>query len=305
MPTLKPTTPTLEPRSHEDAEHDPGRSRPRLSVVVPAYNEAGFIGGCLDSLLQQDFQGDFEIIVVDNNSTDQTAEIARSRGVTVVQESEPGVCWARQRGTTMARGEIVISTDADTVFPRTWLRRIDECFRENPDNVAVAGPCSFVDAPAWGRAYAWTLFHLVYVGTRITKRVLYITATNIAFRKSAWPGYDTRATQGGDELDLLRKLRARGTVHFVLDNPVLTSSRRMYKGFLYNIAATFLFYYLMGYALNRLTGRRLIGTAPAFRTGGTPTRIRRRLQTAVATGVWLAVAGLVGDVAIRLVGRLL
>ena len=143
--------PTLEPLTREMPSDDPGPSRPRFSIVVPAYNEAQFIENCLDSLLRQDFQGDFEIIVVDNDSTDGTGDLARSKGVTVLHESQPGVCWARQRGTDAANGEIVISTDADTEFPPGWLASIDRHFRDNPDRVAVAGPCQFMDAPLWGR----------------------------------------------------------------------------------------------------------------------------------------------------------
>ena len=239
---------------------------PRFSVVVPAHNEVGFIGDCLNSLLRQDFRGDYEIVVVDNNSTDSTAAMARSFGVTVVAETRPGVCWAREAGTLLASGEIVVSTDADTVFDRCWLARIDAAFRSDPELVAVAGPCCFVDAPWWGRVYAGCLFRSVNFLSRATGRVPYVAAANIAFRKSAWQGYDTQATQGGDELDLLRRLRRRGRVWFDPGNPVFTSSRRMHQGFAYNFAVTFLFYYVLGYSVNRLAGRTVVGMAPSFRS---------------------------------------
>src|SRR5512140_592392 len=97
-------------------EPDPGArrweatgDRPRYSVVIPAVDEAVDIGRCLSSLAAQDCRNGYEVIVVDNNSTDQTAEIAREHGARVVFESHPGVCWARQRGTEAARGEIVVS----------------------------------------------------------------------------------------------------------------------------------------------------------------------------------------------------
>ncbi|MBC7558366.1 MAG: glycosyltransferase family 2 protein, partial [Dermatophilaceae bacterium] len=181
-------------------------ARPRFSVVIPAVNEAADIGRCLSSLAGQDFQGDYEIIVVDNNSTDNTAAIAQSHGATVLFEPNPGVCWARERGTEAARGEIVISTDADTTFDPGWLTRIDDSFRQKPSNVAVTGPCHFVDGPRWGLVYAKVLFGIVHLLHRLTGRVIYVSATNIAFRKGVWAGYDTSLTQGGDELDLLRRL---------------------------------------------------------------------------------------------------
>jgi glycosyltransferase involved in cell wall biosynthesis len=238
----------------------------RFSVVVPAHNEENFLGDCLDSLLDQDFSGAYEIIVVDNNSTDRTAEVARARGVRVVSETRPGVCWARQAGTLAAGGEIVVSTDADTVYGRDWLSRFDAGFHADPAAVAVAGPCRFVDAPRWGRLYASGLFRSVNVLFRVTGRVPYVAAANIAFRKAAWHGYDTNATQGGDELGLLRSLRKRGKVLFDAANPVFTSSRRMRRGLAYNVAVTFLFYYVIGYSLNRMSGRTVVGMAPSVRS---------------------------------------
>ena len=282
-------------------DSEAGGERLRFSVVVPAYNEAEFLGGCLDSLLRQDLQDPYEIIVVDNGSTDCTAEVARSRGVTVLHEPRPGVCSARQRGTEEARGEIVVSTDADTVFSDDWLSRIDQAFRADRAPVAVAGPCQFVDPPWWGPIYTWVLFNVVSLVARLTGRILYVTATNIAFRKSAWTGYDTDATQGGDELGLLRELRSRGPVTFDLGNPTFTSSRRLYRGLAYNILVTCMYYYFVGYAVNRLAGRQIVGMAPAFRAERGQRSIRRRARDVVRVGVGVAFCLVFGDLTLRLV----
>ena len=88
----------------------PNTNRPRFSVVIPCYNEELYIADALKSLQKQDFTGDYEVIVVDNNSTDNTATLAKKHGAKVVHEKRPGICWARQAGTEAARGEIVIST---------------------------------------------------------------------------------------------------------------------------------------------------------------------------------------------------
>ncbi len=276
---------------------------PRFSIVIPARNEEAFLGACLDSLLAQDYREPCQIIVVDNNSTDGTASVAAARGVTVVHESQPGVCWARQRGTQLADGEIVVSTDADTVFSPGWLSRIDQEFRRDPAPVAVAGPCRFTEAPWWGRAYAWVLFHLVQLLTRLTGRVPYVTATNLAFRKRVFCGYDTQATQGGDELGLLRQLRAHGPVVFIPGNPVFTSARRMYRGLAYNLLVTCLFYYLLGYSLNRIAGRTIVGMAPSIRTSDPSSPVRRRLQGLVGAGVGLVLLAAAGDLTIHLARR--
>jgi hypothetical protein len=123
-----------------------------------------------------------------------------------------------------------------------------------------------------------------------------VTATNIAFRRSAWSGYDTSATQGGDELGLLRQLRTRGTVVFDRRNPTFTSARRMYQGLLYNLLVTCLFYYVLGYGLNRLTGRRIVPTAPHFRDNRPPLTFRQRRAPLTVAAMCLAAfltAGLV------------
>jgi glycosyltransferase involved in cell wall biosynthesis len=267
---------------------------PRFSVVIPAYNEEALIGDCLTSLAQQDFPGAVEIIVVDNDSRDRTPQIAESYGVTVVHEQTRGVCAARQRGTLVASGEIVVSTDADTMFAPGWLSRIDRAFRENPAQVAVAGPCTFVDAPLWGRIYTWVLFGLVHLISRVTGRIAYVSATNIAFRRAAWDGYDTRATQGGDEVGLMRQLRSCGRVAFDLGNPTFTSSRRLYRGFIYNVFVTFLFYYAIGYWLNRISGRQLIGMAPSFRGQAPRTQARRGLGRLLIASICLVIFLVIG-----------
>lgn len=242
----------------------------RFSIVIPAYNEARYIADTLDSIKKQDFKGSYEVIVVDNNSLDDTVIIAKSLAVRVMQELSPGVCWARQKGTKRARGEIVISTDADTVFNSNWLSDIDNVFQKNEGCVAVAGPCKYMNGPIWGTIYAKILFGSINAIYSLTGQVIYITATNIAFRKNAWQGYNTELTQGGDELDLLRNLRKQGKVVFNIHNTVHTSARRLARGFLYNFFVTFLTYYILEYNLNRLSGRRILGSAPAFRNEFSP-----------------------------------
>lgn len=235
------------------------------SIVIPAFNEEALLPECLASFAQQDFAGKVEIIVVDNNSTDRTAPIAAEHGARVVFEPVPGVCAARQAGTVYATGDIVISADADTTYPVTWLSTIDRAFRADPAIVAVAGPAHWMQAPRWGRMYERLLFGLISLVFQLTGQVYYISAANIAFRRSAWSGYDTALTQGGDELDLLRNLRRAGQVIFLRDNPALTSPRRMNRGLFYNLFVTAFYYYLLGYALNRLMGRQVLGMAPSFR----------------------------------------
>jgi glycosyltransferase involved in cell wall biosynthesis len=275
-----------------------GQQRPRFSVVVPAYNEGAYLGRTLASLQEQDFAGSYEVIVVDNNSDDDTGEVARSFGVRLVLEPETGVCAARQRGAEAAAGEILVSTDADTEQPRDWLCRIDATFRDRPGAVAVAGPCRYEGERGWSKAYPALLFGLVARLYAWTGLVVYVSATNVAMRRTAFPGYDRTQTQGGDELDLLRRLRRVGPVVWDPRNVVTTSARRLERGFLYNFFVTFLTYYLLGYAVNRLARRRRFGMAPAVRAQHAEGVHRRRpvqlvgvVVLAVAASVSLAWTG--------------
>jgi glycosyltransferase involved in cell wall biosynthesis len=265
--------------------------RPKYSIVVPCYNEADYIAQTLRSLDDQTFAGPYEIVVVDNNCTDQTADIARAMGARVVAEKKPGVCWARQRGTEEAQGDVVISADADTTYSREWLANIDRSFGADERIVAVTGPCRYVGGPLWGRLYARILFGAVHAIYRFSGRTVYATATNIAFRKEHWAGYDVYLTQGGDELNLLRQLRGEGPVVYDHTNPTYTSSRRLTRGALYGFFVTLLFYYLVAYFLNRLLKRPLIGAAPPYRDDRS--LISGRLQAAcvvTCTGLVLLLA---------------
>ena len=240
-------------------------SAPLISVVIPAYNEELFIVPCLKSLKMQNFNGSFEVIVVDNNSSDNTADFARQHGAKVVFEARKGVCVARQAGTEAARGQIIISTDADTTFAPDWLQKVWDGFSNNPGVIAITSPVRFTDAPMWGKVYPAILFGSINALYKLTGKVWYISACNTAFRKNGWPGYNTHLTQAGDEFDFLTKLQHVGRLMFLQDNIVFTSSRRLRKGLLYNFFVTLLFYYILDYSVGRLFGKSLFGSYPAFR----------------------------------------
>lgn len=117
-----------------------------ISVVIPAYNEEKYLPACLRALQEQTYPANrYEIIVVDNASTDATADVARRFGVRVVHEPVKGVARARQAGFEAARGQVIASTDADTVAPRWWLSRIAEHMEQDPDLGGVYGPVYWFD----------------------------------------------------------------------------------------------------------------------------------------------------------------
>ena len=110
----------------------------RASVVIPAFNAGNVIGGCLRSLQQQSFQ-DFEVIVVDDGSSDRTVEVANGfAGVRVLRQQHAGPAVGRNRGAKAAKGEIVVFTDSDCVPDANWIREMVQPF-EDSKVMAVKG----------------------------------------------------------------------------------------------------------------------------------------------------------------------
>jgi lipopolysaccharide/colanic/teichoic acid biosynthesis glycosyltransferase/glycosyltransferase involved in cell wall biosynthesis len=95
---------------------------PRYSVVVPAFQAAETIGDCLTALNQQTVPaGSYEVIVVDDGSTDGTEAIARAAGVIVARQEHAGAAAARNCGAALARGELLLFTDADCAPVPGWI----------------------------------------------------------------------------------------------------------------------------------------------------------------------------------------
>lgn len=120
--------------------------KPQVSVVIPAFNEEGYLSKALGGLINQNVKPD-EVIIVDNNSVDKTKEIAlsyakkfKNKGIKyiVVKEEKPGSSYARNKGFFMAKSPIIASMDADTIPHRNWIGNIIRHFDKN-DSVAVTG----------------------------------------------------------------------------------------------------------------------------------------------------------------------
>jgi glycosyltransferase involved in cell wall biosynthesis len=118
---------------------------PAISVIIPAYNAAGYLRGCLEHL-RKSTVSDFECIVVDDGSTDDSAELARSFGARVVNtEGRRGPANARNLGAREAAGDILFFIDSDVqVYPGT-LGRVLNAFAQDPQLSAVIG--SYDDSP--------------------------------------------------------------------------------------------------------------------------------------------------------------
>ena len=97
-----------------------------ISVIVPVKDGAQTLPACLEALLRQDgqrFGVDYEIIVVDDGSRDESARIAAQMGLRVISQANAGPAAARNLGASLAGGQLLAFTDADCVPLPDWLRR--------------------------------------------------------------------------------------------------------------------------------------------------------------------------------------
>ncbi|MCU0290241.1 MAG: glycosyltransferase family 2 protein [Acidobacteria bacterium] len=109
------------------------KEKPFISVIIPVYNDPR-ISSCILSLLEQDYPADrFEILVIDNNSTDSTPGILRQYKdrIILLSENKQGSYAARNKGLQYAKGSIYSFTDADCIQPGDWLSKISESFRDD------------------------------------------------------------------------------------------------------------------------------------------------------------------------------
>jgi cellulose synthase/poly-beta-1,6-N-acetylglucosamine synthase-like glycosyltransferase len=107
----------------------------KLSIVVPAYNAANTVAGCIRALLDLCLSEPYEIILVDDGSTDNTAQIVESfgPGVCVLRQPHRGAAAARNAGVQMARGDIILFTDADCEPVREWAETLANAIRGGAD----------------------------------------------------------------------------------------------------------------------------------------------------------------------------
>ena len=138
----------------------PSDGRPRISLIIPAYNEEAYLPACLDAVMAHVARPGIEIIVVDNNSTDGTRQVVeRYPGVTCLFEPRKGVTRARQCGLRGSSGEILAYVDADTRPPPGWVDQIEEHFAADPALACLSGPYSVYDLAGLRRAMRPVLLH--------------------------------------------------------------------------------------------------------------------------------------------------
>ena len=224
-----------------------------ISVVIPVYNEAEEIDGCLSAFARQTYREPFELVIVDNGSTDGSrarVEAFRERHpdltVRLIAEHERGVAVASQTGFEAAQYEIIARTDADTIVDARWLEAIARRF-QGPQVAALCGHVGFREPTRLQR----TLFleSLIELHQRVHVAIgkPHFWGFNFAVRRDAFlraGGFHTRLRLGEDldlGLRIQEALRPGERIVYAPEARVHSSSRR------YGLHREWLRYTLEGY----------------------------------------------------------
>ena len=184
---------------------------PRISVVVCTHNGSRTIGETLARLQELDYP-DYEIIVVNDGSTDESLRVIQGYGVRLISTENHGLSSARNTGLKAATGEIVAYIDDDAYPDPHWLRYLAHALRTEPW-VAVGGPNVVPASDPWmaqcvARAPGGPMHVLIS-----DREAEHIPGCNMAFRKEALEaigGFDPRYVAAGDDVDVCWQILERG-----------------------------------------------------------------------------------------------
>jgi len=155
-------------------------------VVIPVKDDARFLETCLRALAGQT-TAPFEVIVVDNGSTDDSAGVAQRHGATVLREDEPGIAAAASRGYDHASGDIIARLDADSVAPAGWIGLLMGAFQRHLEVDAFTGSAAFTDGPdAWRQTAARIYLGAYFVSASSALSHPPLFGSNFAMRAPAW-----------------------------------------------------------------------------------------------------------------------
>lgn len=214
-----------------------------LSVILCTYNRERYIYNVLQSIAAGGF-GDYEIVLVNNNSTDGTESecqrFAKDHPEVAMRycvEKQQGLSYARNRGIMESQGEVLVYVDDDAVVNREYLQTYADFFNRNKEAVAAGGPITprydGCEEPSWMSHYTRQLVTgELNLGTREREfpKGAFPGGGNAAYRKSVFNevglfnvelGRKGNSLIGAEEKDLFDKMTSRGMKFYYLPNAIL------------------------------------------------------------------------------------
>lgn len=210
---------------------------PVVSIVIPAYNEEENILQTLLSLSNNETQWPVEIIVVNNNSKDRTAEMVIATGIPCVNEPKQGITNARNAGLAIAKGKYILNADADTIYPKDWIQEMINPLATNEKLCSVYGRFSFIPIGSTGRFtyffYEYFADFMRWLNKMFRDEAMNAYGFNSGFRREQGLEVDGFNHPPGTNEDgwLALKLREKGfgKLHYVTNIKALvwTTDRRI------------------------------------------------------------------------------
>lgn len=206
-----------------------------LTIVIPVYNEELYLPACLEAIAAQT-KAPQQVLVVDNNSSDMSAKIAKSyRFVTLIKQSQMGVIFARDAGFDSVKTDIIARIDADTIVSRTWVESLHTVFADGKVDAAT-GAVGLYDAP-FARFNHWVdhiMRKYIYLfGTPHNKP--FLSGPNMALRRDIWQKIKTqvcRDERTHEDIDLaIHIAKAGGTIVYSPNLKASISTRRYNDSF--------------------------------------------------------------------------
>ncbi|MBD7956238.1 glycosyltransferase [Microbacterium sp. Sa4CUA7] len=207
----------------------PTPTTPTVSVVIPVKDDARHLRQCLHALAMQTRLPD-EIVVVDNASVDDSADVARAAGAQVVRCDAPGIPAAATAGYDATSGDLILRLDADSRPGHHWVEAMAGALIARPDVAAYTAGARFIDGPRALR----TPLALIYLGAYLAVAVpalghLPLFGSNLAMRAGAWRAVRDRVHRDDpemhDDFDLAFHLGERHRLRYLRDARVGVSMR--------------------------------------------------------------------------------
>lgn len=221
----------------------------KLTIAIPAHNEEAKIADCITSILDQNLDIPYEIIVINNASTDKTEEIVRSMNIKVINEPKKGLYYARSAGLRHAKSEYMFYFDADTRLKKGWIKQILNYLETHPDVVAVSTNFKYYDADVFQSfiltLLQWTVTPVTLFFLRLIGKPDFLIGSAFAFRTEALRkagGFDENFIFYGEDIATSYRIFTQGKVRYLQNLFITTSARRFIR--LGGITTTFLYMYV-------------------------------------------------------------